>query len=94
VFHDLKNVKIATKSYNIYNNLAKPFITVGADPFYGQTSGPKPPNWLRKINSQKIFEKIFTDFQNKKKIHENAKSSGAFGESYEFKSRFEKKLVE
>jgi hypothetical protein len=25
------------------NNLVKPFTTVGADPFYAQTSGPRPP---------------------------------------------------
>jgi hypothetical protein len=27
---------------NLYNNLAKPFSTVCTDPFYGQTSGPRP----------------------------------------------------
>jgi hypothetical protein len=27
--------------------VAKPFTTVGADPFYGQTSGPRPPNFLQ-----------------------------------------------
>jgi hypothetical protein len=28
---------------NLYNNLAKPFTTVGADPLYAQTSRPRPP---------------------------------------------------
>jgi hypothetical protein len=32
---------------HLYNNLAKPFTTVGADPFYGQTSGPRPPKFLQ-----------------------------------------------
>jgi hypothetical protein len=27
---------------NLYNNLAKPFSTVCTDPFYSQTSGPRP----------------------------------------------------
>jgi hypothetical protein len=27
--------------------LAKPFTTVGADPFYGQTSRPRPPKFLQ-----------------------------------------------
>jgi hypothetical protein len=31
------------KSANLYNNLAKQFTTVCSDPFYGQTSGPRPP---------------------------------------------------
>jgi hypothetical protein len=29
----------------IFINLAKPFITVCTDPFYGQTSGPRPPKF-------------------------------------------------
>jgi hypothetical protein len=33
--------------FNLYNNLAKPFTTVGADPFYAQTSGPMLPFFLQ-----------------------------------------------
>jgi hypothetical protein len=33
--------------FNLYNNLAKPFTTVGADPFYAQTSGPRLPIFLQ-----------------------------------------------
>jgi hypothetical protein len=32
---------------NLYNYLAKPFTTVGADPFYAQTSGLRPPKFLQ-----------------------------------------------
>jgi hypothetical protein len=55
---------------NLYNNLAKPFTTVGADPFFAQTSGldhpnfcRHTPNWLRKINSQKNSRKMFKKFE-------------------------------
>jgi hypothetical protein len=30
---------------NLYNNFAKPFSTVCTDPFYGLTSGPRPPRF-------------------------------------------------
>jgi hypothetical protein len=32
---------------NLYNNVTKPYTTVGADPFYAQTSGPRPSKILQ-----------------------------------------------
>jgi hypothetical protein len=39
--------KTTTYYKYLYNNLAKPFSTVCTDPFYGQTSGPRPPKFSR-----------------------------------------------
>jgi hypothetical protein len=44
-------------SVYLYNNLAKPFTTVGADPFYAQTSGLDTPKFLQadpKFSKNKI----------------------------------------
>jgi hypothetical protein len=52
---------------NLYNNLAKPFTTVCSDPFYGQTSVSRPPNFSEaackhKIATLDIFKDFFLDF--------------------------------
>jgi hypothetical protein len=66
--------KTSSSSTNLFNNLVKPFTSVGADPFYGQTSGPRPPKFLQtdpildvesrlpKIFEEKIHEKNFLIF--------------------------------
>jgi hypothetical protein len=77
----------------LYNNLDKPFSTVCTDPFYGQTSGPRPPNFsqadpkldvecrLPKKIEKKKFHKIF--FKIKIFFFIKTRSvSGAFGECY------------
>jgi hypothetical protein len=60
--------------------LAKPFTTVCTDPFYGQTSGPRPPKFsqadpkldveslLPKKLKKKISRKKFQEKKFKKKI--------------------------
>jgi hypothetical protein len=46
--------------YNQYNYLAKPFNTVCTDPFYGQTSGSRPPKFSQadpKLNVESRLRK-------------------------------------
>jgi hypothetical protein len=74
---------------NLYNNLAKPFSTVCTDPFYRQTTGPRPPKFsqtdpkldvksrLPKKIGKKNFTKFFLFFEI---FQENSQRSGAFGE--------------
>jgi hypothetical protein len=33
--------------FHLYNNMSKPFTTVGSDIFYGQASGPSHPKFLQ-----------------------------------------------
>jgi hypothetical protein len=40
---------------SIHNNLAKPFTTVCSDPFYGQTSSPRPPKFSQADQKFGIF---------------------------------------
>jgi hypothetical protein len=60
--------RVAEQAASLYNNLAKPFTTVGADLFYSQTSGPRPPKHLQAYlklaaedKSPKKLEKKFTE---------------------------------
>jgi hypothetical protein len=50
---------------HVYNNLAKPFTTVGEDPFYGQTSGPRPPKFLQAYLKLAVEDKSPKKFEKK-----------------------------
>jgi hypothetical protein len=54
------------KSSNLYNKLAKPFSTVCTDPFYGLTSGPRPPKFSQADPKLDVESRLPKQFLQKK----------------------------